>query len=82
MTKQLPAVGQDHCPDLCKARWEIESSFLNGSSKNLKIKTFLGTSPNAVLHPILDRLDLLPLLLSLIKFQTQYKFTLCTSHAC
>jgi hypothetical protein len=57
-----------------KARWDIEL-FFKWIKQNLKIKTFLGTSPNAVLIQIWTAL-IYYLLLAFIKFQTQYKFTL------
>ncbi len=55
-----------------KARWEIEK-FFKWIKQNLKIKTFLGTSENAVLIQIWTAL-IYYLLLAYIKFQTQYKF--------
>jgi hypothetical protein len=57
-----------------KARWDIEE-FFRWIKQNLKIKTFLGTSENAVLIQIWTAL-IYYLLLTYIKFQTQYKFTL------
>jgi len=57
-----------------KARWDIEL-FFKWIKQNLKIKTFLGTSPNAVLVQIWTAL-IYYLLLAFIKFQTQYQFTL------
>lgn len=57
-----------------KARWDIEL-FFKWIKQNLKIKTFLGTSANAVLIQIWTAL-IYYLLLAFIKFQTQYKFTL------
>ena len=57
-----------------KARWDIEI-FFKWIKQNLKVKTFLGTSPNAVLIQIWTAL-IYYLLLAFIKFQTQYKFTL------
>ncbi len=57
-----------------KARWDIEE-FFRWIKQNLKIKTFLGTSENAVLIQIWTAL-IYYLLLAYIKFQTQYKFTL------
>ncbi len=57
-----------------KARWEIEE-FFRWIKQNLKIKSFLGTSKNAVLIQIRTAL-IYYLLLAYIKFQTQYKFTL------
>lgn len=57
-----------------KARWDIES-FFRWIKQNLKIKTFLGTSQNAVLIQIWTAL-IYYLLLAYIKFQTKYKFSL------
>jgi IS4 transposase len=57
-----------------KARWDIEK-FFRWIKQNLKIKTFLGTSQNAVLIQIWTALTYY-LLLAYIKFQTQYKFSL------
>jgi hypothetical protein len=57
-----------------KARWDIEE-FFRWIKQNLKIKSFLGTSENAVLIQIWTAL-IYYLLLAYIKFQTQYKFTL------
>lgn len=57
-----------------KARWDIEK-FFKWIKQNLKIKTFLGTSQNAVLIQIWTAL-IYYLLLAYIKFQTRYKFSL------
>ena len=57
-----------------KSRWDIEE-FFRWIKQNLKIKSFLGTSENAVLIQIWTAL-IYYLLLAYIKFQTQYKFTL------
>ena len=57
-----------------KARWEIEK-FFRWIKQNLKIKSFLGTSENAVLIQIWTAL-IYYLLLAYIKFQTQYKYSL------
>lgn len=57
-----------------KARWDIEL-FFKWIKQNLKIKTFLGTSPNAVMIQIWTAL-IYYLLLAFIKFQTQYRFPL------
>ena len=57
-----------------KARWDIEE-FFRWIKQNLKIKSFLGTSENAVLIQIWTAL-IYYLLLAYIKFQTQYKFTI------
>jgi IS4 transposase len=56
-----------------KARWDIEK-FFKWIKQNLKIKTFLGTSENAVLIQIWTAL-IYYLLLAYIKYQTQYKFS-------
>ena len=55
--------------DLYKARWEIEL-FFKWIKQNLKIKTFLGTSYNAVMTQIWVAMTYY-LLLSFIKFQTK-----------
>lgn len=57
-----------------KARWEIET-FFKWIKQNLKIKTFLGTSPNAVMTQIWTAM-IYYLLLAYIKFQTRYAYTL------
>ena len=57
-----------------KARWDIEQ-FFRWIKQNLKIKTFLGTSENAVLIQIWTAL-IYYLLLAYMKYQTQYKFSL------
>ena len=57
-----------------KARWDIEL-FFKWIKQNLKIKTFLGTSPNAVLIQIWTAL-IYYLLLTYIKYQTRYQYTL------
>jgi len=59
-----------------QARWEIEV-FFKWIKQNLKIKTFLGTSPNAVLTQIWTAL-VYYLLLAYIKYQTSYYGTLTT----
>lgn len=53
-----------------KARWDIEL-FFKWIKQNLKIKTFLGTSRNAVLSQIWVAM-IYTLLLTYIKFQTQF----------
>ncbi len=60
--------------DLYKARWEIEL-FFKWIKQNLKIKTFLGTSYNAVMTQIWVAM-IYYLLLSFIKFQTKYKYSM------
>lgn len=57
-----------------KARWDIEI-FFKWIKQNLKIKTFLGTSRNAVMTQIWTAM-IYYLLLSYIKFQTRYKYSL------
>lgn len=56
--------------DLYKARWQVET-FYKWIKQNLKIKTFLGTSYNAVMTQIWTAM-IYYLLLSFIKFQTRY----------
>jgi len=55
-----------------KARWKIEL-FFKWIKQNLKIKTFLGTSKNAVLSQIWVAM-IYTLLLAYIKFQTKFSF--------
>jgi len=57
-----------------KARWEIET-FFRWIKQNLKIKTFLGTSRNAVLTQIWTAM-IYYLLLAYIKYQTKYGYAL------
>jgi hypothetical protein len=57
-----------------KARWEIET-FFKWIKQNLKIKTFLGTSVNAVLTQVWTAMSYY-LLLTYIKYQTKYKNSL------
>lgn len=57
-----------------KERWQIEL-FFKWIKQNLKIKTFLGTSQNAVMNQIWVAM-IYYLLLSYIKFQTRYTGTL------
>ena len=61
-----------------KARWQIEI-FFKWIKQNLKIKTFLGASENAVLTQIWIAMCYY-LLLSYIKFQTSYKHSLFYLH--
>lgn len=61
-----------------KARWQIEI-FFKWIKQNLKIKTFLGTSPNAVLTQIWSAMCYY-LLLAYIKYQTRYKRSLFYLH--
>lgn len=60
--------------ELYKARWHIEL-FFKWIKQNLKIKTFLGTSENAVMTQIWIAM-IYYLLLSFIKFQTKYSYSL------
>ena len=57
-----------------KARWQVEL-FFKWIKQNLKIKTFLGTSKNAVLTQIWTAM-IYYLLLAYIKYQTKYKYSL------
>ena len=61
-----------------KARWQIET-FFKWIKQNLKIKTFLGTSKNAVMTQVWVAM-VYYLLLSYIKFQTKYRFSLFYLH--
>lgn len=61
-----------------KARWQIEV-FFKWIKQNLKIKTFLGTSKNAVLTQIWVAMCYY-LLLAYIKYQTRYKNSLFYLH--
>lgn len=61
-----------------KARWQIEA-FFKWIKQNLKIKSFLGTSRNAVLTQIWVAMCYY-LLLSYIKFQSKYRFSLFYLH--
>jgi len=56
--------------DIYKARWNIEL-FFKWIKQNLKIKSFLGTSPNAVLTQIWVAMCYY-LILSYIKYQTKF----------
>jgi len=57
-----------------KARWQIEL-FFKWIKQNLKIKTFLGTSKNAVLSQIWVAM-IYTLLLAYIKHQTRFSFSI------
>lgn len=61
-----------------KARWQIEI-FFKWIKHNLKIKTFLGTSKNAVLTQIWVAMCYY-LMLAYIKYQTRYKYSLFYLH--
>ena len=60
--------------ELYKSRWEIET-FFKWIKQNLKIKSFLGSSKNAVMTQIWAAM-IYYLLLSFIKFQTKCRHTL------
>ena len=64
----------DIIADLYKSRWEIET-FFKWIKQNLKIKSFLGSSKNAVMSQIWAAM-IYYLLLSFIKFQTKCRHTL------
>ena len=61
-----------------KARWQIEV-FFKWIKQNLKIKTFLGTSKNAVLTQVWVAMCYY-LLLTYIKYQTKYRYSLFYLH--
>ncbi len=61
-----------------KARWQIET-FFKWIKQNLKIKTFLGTSKNAVLTQIWVAMCYY-LLLTYIKYQSKYKYSIFYLH--
>ena len=60
--------------DLYKSRWDIES-FFKWIKYNLKIKSFLGTTQNAIMIQVWAAM-IYYLLLSFIKFQTKCRHTL------
>lgn len=60
--------------DIYKSRWQIEL-FFKWIKQHLKIKTFLGTSKNAVMSQVWIAM-IYYLLLSWIKFQTKFKGSL------
>jgi len=62
--------------DIYKARWDIEI-FFKWLKQNLQIKTFLGTSKNAVLTQVWIAM-IYYLLLTYIKYQTKYSGSLTT----
>ena len=64
--------------EIYKARWQIEA-FFKWIKQNLKIKSFLGTSKNAVLTQIWVAMCYY-LLLAYIKFQSRYRFSLFYLH--
>jgi len=57
-----------------KARWKVET-FFKWIKQHLKIKTFLGTSENAVLTQIWTAM-IHYLLLAYVKYQTKYRYSL------
>jgi len=61
-----------------KARWQIEV-FFKWIKQNLKIKTFLGTSKNAVMTQIWVAMCYY-LMLAYIKYQTRYKYSIFYLH--
>lgn len=61
-----------------KARWQIEI-FFKWIKQNLKIKTFFGTSKNAVMTQIWVAMCYF-LLLTYIKYQSKYKYSLFYLH--
>ena len=61
-----------------KARWQIES-FFRWIKQNLKIKSFLGTSKNAVMTQIWVAMCYY-LLLAYVKYQTRYAYSLFYLH--
>lgn len=64
--------------EIYKARWQIEA-FFKWIKQNLKIKTFLGTTENAVLSQIWVAM-IYYLLLAYIKYQTKYGRSLFYLH--
>jgi len=64
--------------EIYKARWQIEA-FFKWIKQNLKIKTYLGTSKNAVLTQIWIAMCYY-LLLAYIKFQSRYAHSLFYLH--
>lgn len=62
--------------EIYKSRWQIEL-FFKWIKQNLKIKTFLGASKNAVLSQIWVAMIYI-LLLAYIKFQTKFPASLLT----
>ena len=64
--------------DIYKSRWQIET-FFRWIKQNLKIKTFLGTSENAVLTQIWTAMCYY-LLLAYIKYQSKYGNSLYYLH--
>lgn len=77
MTNNLELPAQT-IADIYKARWQIEA-FFKWIKQNLKIKTFLGTSKNAVLTQVWIAMCYY-LLLAYIKFQSRYANSLFYLH--
>lgn len=61
-----------------KARWQIET-FFKWIKQNLNIKSFLGTSPNAVMTQVWVAMCYY-LLLTYIKYQTKYSYSIFYLH--
>jgi hypothetical protein len=57
-----------------KSRWQVEL-FFKWIKQNLKIKSFLGTSQNAVMTQIWVAMCYF-LLLAFVKFQTRYRYSM------
>jgi Transposase DDE domain/Domain of unknown function (DUF4372) len=72
MTNDFTSTAQE-IADIYKARWQVEL-FFKWIKQNLKIKSFLGTSHNAVLTQIWIAMCYF-LLLAYVKFQTRYRFS-------
>ena len=68
------ALDADTIAELYKSRWQIEI-FFKWIKQNLKIKSFLGTSKNAVMTQIWAAM-IYYLMLSFIKFQTKCQHSL------
>ena len=64
--------------NIYKSRWQVET-FFKWIKQNLKIKTFLGTSKNAVMSQVWIAMCYY-LLLTYIKYQTKYKYSLWYLH--
>lgn len=64
--------------DIYKSRWQIEA-FFKWIKQNLKIKTFLGTSENAVLTQVWVAMCYF-LLLAYLKYKTKYEHSLYYLH--
>jgi len=73
-----PSLSALSVAEIYKSRWYIES-FFKWIKQNLKIKTFLGTSKNAVLTQIWVAM-IYYLILAYVKYQTRYKYSLFYLH--